>query len=286
MANLRIRNDTFTAAILLLALLVLPSVQASFAGRADPSAFQVTAVSLTVVPARYEGPCPAVIKFSGNITANGKGVVRYTFIRSDGATGPVFTLTFDSAGRKSVETTWTLGGPTLPTYSGWEAIKILSPNEMVSNRAGFRVVCRRPEPQTALDLTIGKQIIKIGGEIGGAGAKAAISGGTITLMARDSFMQSAGKCAFNITYELVAYGTAPTSPIFLNRVRSDNDIVSIQSNLALKGGESKLIQTQAYLPAGTHLLTLTVDDENTVTESNEANNVVKIRVIVQCPGRQ
>jgi hypothetical protein len=109
---------------------------------ASSQPFQVTAVSLTASPAKYEGPCPGVIKFSGTITVNGRGTVKYTFLRSDGATAPVFTLAFAGPGTKTVGTTWTLGGAALPNYSGWEAIKILSPNEMVSDKAGFELICR------------------------------------------------------------------------------------------------------------------------------------------------
>ena len=67
------------------------------------------------------------------ITANGPGTVKYTFTRSDGATGPDFTLEFGTAGTQSVNTTWMLGGAELIEYKGWQALKILSPNEMESS---------------------------------------------------------------------------------------------------------------------------------------------------------
>ncbi|MEW6209932.1 MAG: hypothetical protein AB1631_16320, partial [Acidobacteriota bacterium] len=120
-----------------LALFFIP-----FQSGASSQPFQVTAVSLTASPAKYEGPCPGVIHFSGKITVNGKGTVKYTFLRSDGATAPISTLNFDGPGSKPVVTTWTLGGAALPHYSGWEAIKILSPNAMVSNKAGFELICK------------------------------------------------------------------------------------------------------------------------------------------------
>ncbi len=113
-----------------------------FQSGASSQPFQVTAVSFAASPTKYEGPCPGVIKFSGTITVNGKGTVRYTFLRSDGATAPVSTISFDGPGSKRVGTTWTLGGAALPHYSGWEALKILSPNEMVSDKAGFELICR------------------------------------------------------------------------------------------------------------------------------------------------
>ncbi len=110
------------------------------------AAFQVTGAALSAAPATFEGCCPAKISFSGRITVNEKGTVRYTFTRSDGATAPAQSLTFDAPGSKPVSTTWTLGGASLPTFSGWEAIKILSPNPMESNKATFRVTCLFQDP--------------------------------------------------------------------------------------------------------------------------------------------
>ncbi|MEW6130188.1 MAG: CARDB domain-containing protein [Acidobacteriota bacterium] len=247
--------------------------------RAEP--FRVTAARLSASPQRYEGHCPGIIKFPGTITANGKGTVKYTFLRSDNATAPVFTLVFDEPGTKPVQTTWTLGGATLKTYSGWEAIKILSPNVMESNRATFELICEQPQPVAKLDLAVAKELIKIGGQVGGAGAKSAISGGTITLTGADSFLQSGGKCAFNITYTVVNYGTVASTQ-FINRIRCDNEVVSIQSDVSVPAGATRQINTQAYLPPGVHVLTLSLDDEHTIAEANELNNVIKIKIIVNC----
>jgi hypothetical protein len=70
--------------------------------------------------------------------------VKYTFTRSDGATGPVFTLDFDAAGTKTVNTTWTLGGVGLMEYAGWQRLKILSPNEIESSAetGSFKISCK------------------------------------------------------------------------------------------------------------------------------------------------
>jgi len=104
----------------------------------------VTAVSLTAVETNLSGPCPLKVNFTGSITTNGPGTVKYTFTRSDGPTAPTFTLDFKEAGTQSVSTDWTLGHPSaLPVYEGWQAIKILSPNMMESNRerGAFSIKC-------------------------------------------------------------------------------------------------------------------------------------------------
>ena len=46
--------------------------------------------------------------FRGYITADGPGRVKYTFTRSDGATGPVYIMDFKRAGTQAVTTDWTL----------------------------------------------------------------------------------------------------------------------------------------------------------------------------------
>lgn len=105
----------------------------------------VTASSLSSTPAKSQGRCPVTINFSGAITVNGKGTVQYRFLRSDGAVGPLQVLQFDSAGTKPVSTIWSLGGPGLSTYSGWQAIDIVSPNVMQSEKASFAFQCEKDE---------------------------------------------------------------------------------------------------------------------------------------------
>lgn len=102
---------------------------------------RVTA-SLAASPANYNGPCPAVIKLTGQIFMKAKGTVRYTFLRSDGMMYPIRELVFPGPGAKPVETTWSLGGTAVPSYSGWVAIKVLSPIQTESPRAEFDFDCK------------------------------------------------------------------------------------------------------------------------------------------------
>lgn len=106
--------------------------------------FWVTGVSLSADRPSTAGPCPVTVTFSGHVTADGPGTVKYTFLRDDGATAPVFALEFKAAGSQPVETTWTLGdAAALPHYEGWQAVKVLSPNEMESDSSAgaFKVIC-------------------------------------------------------------------------------------------------------------------------------------------------
>ncbi len=106
--------------------------------------FRVTDVSLKPSEPKSDGPCPVTMRFSGSITTNGPGTVKYTFTRSDGATAPVSTLEFKAAGTQTVSTDWTLGDATaLPSYDGWQTITILSPNQLESSRdaGAFSIRC-------------------------------------------------------------------------------------------------------------------------------------------------
>jgi hypothetical protein len=106
--------------------------------------FRVTEVFLKADNAIGSGPCPVTIRFTGYISTDGPGTVKYTFTRSDGALGPVEILDFKAAGTQSVSTTWTLGDATsLPSYEGWQSLKVLSPNELESNHktGSFVVKC-------------------------------------------------------------------------------------------------------------------------------------------------
>jgi hypothetical protein len=103
--------------------------------------FRILEVSLRADPSHYVGPCPVKITFTGKISVvGGSGIVSYKFLRSDGASAPILTLSFDSPGTKEVSTTWTLGVAGM-TYSGWQSIKCFDPHEFESPRAYFEIQC-------------------------------------------------------------------------------------------------------------------------------------------------
>lgn len=248
-------------------------------GSAAQSQFAVTGAALSADPASYNGPCPGVIKFNGKIAANGQGEVKYQFIRSDGAVGPIQTLVFTGPGSKPVSTTWTLGGPALPEYAGWEAIKILSPNPMESNHADFKLLCSdlqptnptKPSRAKQADIT-SKRGIKVGN-------KFAAWGGTLKLEKSDAFLESNGNYAFNISYDVVNTGSVNAGP-FTNRFRSDmGAVITQQTAVNVNASSTEQINTQGYLPQGEHQYKMSLDDDNVVAESNEGNNTFTVTII-------
>jgi len=137
-------------ALILTVLVIVTNVAESSSSQVTQQ-FQVTNVSLTATP-QSDHKCPTTVQFSGQITANGKGRVTYTFIRSDGLTAPAQTLEFEEAGTKSVGVTRAVSSA--QSSSGWQAIKILSPNSLLSERAPFSVDCgsHEKEGEPILDL--------------------------------------------------------------------------------------------------------------------------------------
>jgi hypothetical protein len=89
------------------------------------------------------------VLFQGYITMNGPGTVTYRIVRSDGAMGPIESLAFPAAGSQPVITTWTLGDASiLPTYAGWVALRVLTPNPVESDHASaqFMMTCSGQAP--------------------------------------------------------------------------------------------------------------------------------------------
>jgi len=251
---------------------------------------RVIGAKLEAVPREYKGPCPVTIKFQGSIETDGPATVKYIFKRSDNANDTNdrhFTLAA-APFHQAVDTTWTLGGPGM-VYDGWEQIYIQTPNAgFTSNQAKFHIAC---------DGTTGTQP---GGHPPGAGkpditSKKGITIGTVfipwgatgTLKAAEAIQSSPNNaCAFNATYDMVNLGSVATSPAFLNRLKVDaTSVVAINSALSLNANETKNITTQPYLPFGTHRLTLALDDDNNVAESDEtpASNVKTVTYVLQGP---
>ena len=86
--------------------------------------------------------CPLTLQFRAEITTEGPSDVKYQWVRSDGFRTPEILLHFDRAETKTVRYSWTLRvyNPVLRTQ--WTQVQILSPNNLLSNRAGASVHCR------------------------------------------------------------------------------------------------------------------------------------------------
>lgn len=111
----------------------------------------VTSVTASVSPATFSGPCPHTINFSGQIAANGPGEVTYRWERSNGNMGPIKSVTFDTAGTKTVTSAnWEL------TQSGtyWAKLHVLTPNAMSSTQAKFTLNCAAAGEVTSVSVSV------------------------------------------------------------------------------------------------------------------------------------
>jgi hypothetical protein len=105
-----------------------------------PEPFTVKSVTASVDVANSNGPCPFKFTFTAEIEVNRPGDVTYEWKRSDNASSPSKMISFTEAGKKSVTTTWQLGGGGF-SYSGWQQLHIISPNDLLSNQANFSLNC-------------------------------------------------------------------------------------------------------------------------------------------------
>jgi len=98
----------------------------------------VTNVEARVAGLTEVGPNQIRFSFEGRITADSPMTVTYRWIRSDGASAPVETLVFSSAGSRIVSTSWQLGRGSHPVHL-WQAVEVLTPNSITSGHANFTV---------------------------------------------------------------------------------------------------------------------------------------------------
>ncbi len=97
----------------------------------------VTGVTATVSPRSYSGVCPRPFSFTATITTDGAGRVTYRWERSDGVRGPLESLVFSGPGSQVVSAVWQPPS----SMTGWQQVRIFSPNPMISNQATFFLTC-------------------------------------------------------------------------------------------------------------------------------------------------
>lgn len=184
-------------------------------------AFRVTGVSLSVSEREFRGFCPHKFVFTGRITVNREGTVRYTWLRSSGGVHKTFTLEFASAGTKTVTHEWELGGA-MGKIDGWARIEILAPNSLLSNKAVFELECL---PQVRME----RKPYKVTGRAiaGGAHAdwltglrlKFKLISGTRTVSTCTAAIDRDGICPYSLvvfnapgSYRVVVEPVHPTDP--------------------------------------------------------------------------
>jgi len=86
------------------------------------------------------GNChPARVHFTGRISSDSPGPVRYTWVRSDKPSSNTLTLQFDKPGAIPVTYDWLVQGPA----DGWVVLQVVSPEKARSEKVRFSVSCKK-----------------------------------------------------------------------------------------------------------------------------------------------
>ncbi|HVM88880.1 MAG TPA: hypothetical protein VMT76_11895 [Puia sp.] len=120
----------------------------------NSKAQRVDHIDVSVNNPAYNGACPAKIIFKAVIHYSGAGTLQYQWVRSDGAHPPTMTIKLDGSGTRIVNTSWQLG----KSYSGWEALKVISPGSFESSKAEFNMTCNGSAPQRTVGSPARKNI--------------------------------------------------------------------------------------------------------------------------------
>ncbi len=125
-------------------LAVMMLIPAAGFGQVRIGGFALSANGSPVQNHRYSGRCPVDLKFDWGVIGARAETVTYHTERSDGAKGPVRTVTLPGGNRSvPVVVDWRLGANTaeFKEYRGWQELVIESPSR-VSQRILFTLECR------------------------------------------------------------------------------------------------------------------------------------------------
>ncbi|MDP4216716.1 MAG: hypothetical protein Q8927_10990, partial [Bacteroidota bacterium] len=99
---------------------------------------QVQNVQVAVNKPSYNGACPVALSFTATVHYSGKGMIRYTWVNSDGGSNGTLSKQLSGTGTDVLPShVWQLGR----SLSGSASLKILSPVQVQSTPANFVVNC-------------------------------------------------------------------------------------------------------------------------------------------------
>jgi hypothetical protein len=225
--------------------------------------------TLSTTQSTYVGICPVEIKFKGTITSEKQGKVQYRIIRSDGTLFPVETLEFGMPGAKEIKGSWIVGDASTPLAEGWQAIRIVFPEEVQSNTVKFKVICDQTGPDVTVKIRNSPITARPGHELGSSfKVKVANHGkGDLTDVKIDIVLKKDNSCPVPALYTL-------DSTRFSNGVLLKGG----REQVSLKAGQSMEIKLNgtniipADTPTGDYYLCAVVDAGNQIKESNENSN--------------
>lgn len=233
-----------------------------FAGQI-PQQENLLNVRITAEPKNYSGVCPATIKFTIEFTTTSLSpiTVKYQIFRSDNGKSDIKTISLSKITPKKITETWTLN----QDYSGWVAVRTLSPVKMESNKAEFSVKCSGIVVYFNLkpDLTVSFK-----------GPSAAMQGESLTGKYKLIVKNTGNKEARNFYVDIKLIGWAGTEPPPSKEHLCGRGFVSMiqPGGTAVPSGLSPSIPPD--IPPGNYQLCAVVDSTEVIDESDENNNKV------------
>ena len=232
---------------------VTPTIPPTVTPTTQPVAFSVTGVNATVDHSNYHGACASTMLFTFtgiiNVPAGSPGgTVSYTWLRSDSATGPTETVSFNAGvTSQTVTTTWQLGSSLGNGTTFWEALQVTAPNSVTSAHANFSFVCQNQNQNsvTSISASVSPSAYDC-------------SQSVITFNFSATIAISPGSSGMNITYTWARSDGATMSPITLS-VPAGQTTVSVTDTWTLGVGA----------PTGSYWEQVVVTSPNHIT-SNQA----------------
>lgn len=295
-----------------------PAVAPKPQGMDLAAAFALEAPKVKVEPTPYSGSCPVTLKAEGTLKGNqGQKQVQYRWAHNGGL-GPVYTTTLNTSGWRSVSTQLKdigkAGGGNLKlaqpkpqaqqgglplkahadnVHSGQVELRVLPAGEQDWSKAkrasaAYQVTCKEapkpapdqlsaPQPRPAqIDLSYAPGLT--------IGSTTGQWGGSLQVDASQAGRQREGRCELRLVYDVMNLGKAAAGA-FVSRVREDQQLLHHAAIAGLGGSAQHRVSGLIYLGNGTHLLNLSVDDQQQVGESNESNNKARVTVEVRNCGQ-
>jgi len=215
----------------------------------QPVPFSVAGINVSANPSTFHGTCtnPMIFTFTATIkvpAGTAGGMVTYHWLRSDGATAPAETVTFNpGVTTRTVTITWQLGAAWGNGSTFWEALQVTAPNSVTSTHANFSFVCQ-------FTVTSINASVLPGAHFCGQPVWTFNFSATITL--------SPGPNGGNITYTWERSDGGATAPITIS-VPAGQTTVTVTDSWALGGGA----------PVGSYWEQVVVTGPNSIT-SNKA----------------
>jgi len=277
--------------------------------------FKVTQLVFHPNAPSYTGLCPKDFGFAGYVRTNGEqGKFRYRFKNESGSSGPWKTVQASKGNTQyplhysvKLQDIHVNPHPTLPgqiqnqgqqggmapkpqlgmKQNPWVTVEVenLANHKRYSRKASYKYTCTQPPKMQLGTLNGGSKqpdLIVLGSTFQ-LGSKVAGPDHALAIGADEANGKVAGLCRFRMQFKIKNQGQATAAPLFTTRVADGNKALFFAQTPSLNKGMTRTLSGNIKLGPGNHLLLIKTDHANKVAESNEGNNLARIRVTVRGP---